>query len=143
MRPSEKWTNFVDVYATMEPIPTANTIFRAMKSQEERLKTQNEEEYEEANFAGNSSGHVRGAGGSDWRRPKIDIRRSEYGSETRNCYCYGEKGHLAKDCPSQNKTCEICDKRGHLAIACRSRPSFGTTEEEDKTEETAATQERS
>ena len=133
MRPSAKWTNFVDVYATMEPLPTADAIFRAMKSQEERLNTRNEEEYEEANFAGNPGGSAGGT--SDWRRrPKLEVRRPEYGPETRSCYCCGKSGHLAKDCPSKMMTCDICGKRGHLAIACRSRSS----KEESETEEVAA-----
>lgn len=100
MRPSAKWTNFVDVYATMEPLPTANAIFRAMKAQEERLNTRNEEEYEEANFAGNTSGRVGGASGDEWkRRPKLEIRRSDHVAETRSCYCCSRQEHLAKYCP--------------------------------------------
>lgn len=137
MRPSAKWTNFVDVYATMEPLPTANSIFRAMKAQEERLNTRNEEEYEEANFAGNVGGRVKGAGGSDWkRRPKLETGRPDYGPETRSCYCCGQPGHLAKDCASKTKICEICEKRGHLAIVCRFRSSSETSAKEESTEET-------
>ena len=86
MRPSAKWLNFFDAYGTMEPLPSVRTIFRAMKAQEERMNSRNESEYEEANFAGNSGGRVGGAGGNDWRRPKLDVRRPDYGPETRNCY---------------------------------------------------------
>ena len=32
MRPCSKWTNFMDVYATIEPPPSSAAIFKAMKS---------------------------------------------------------------------------------------------------------------
>ena len=51
MRPCAKWSHFMEVYATMEPVPSTAAIFRAMKSQEERINMRNEEEYEEANYA--------------------------------------------------------------------------------------------
>ena len=142
MRPSAKWLNFFDAYGTMEPLPSVRTIFRAMKAQEERMNSRNESEYEEANFAGNSGGRVRGA--DEWkRRQKLDIKRPDYGPETRNCYCCGQSGHLAKDCSSKLKTCEICEKRGHLAVVCRSKPSSDTSKEEGETEEVAPNQDRS
>ena len=137
MRPCSKWINFMDVYATMEPPPSSAAIFRAMKSQEERMITRNEKEYEEANFNGISGSR---ATQPEWkRRPKIDVKRPS--TETRSCYCCGEVGHLSAICKSKNETCEFCQKRGHLTKACRVR--LATEEPEDETEEVAEKQERS
>ena len=57
MHPSTKWKDFLDAYATMEPLPTTSTIFKAMKAHEERLNARNESE---ANYAGNTGGSSSG-----------------------------------------------------------------------------------
>lgn len=140
MRPSSKWLNFMDSYATMEPLPTSSAIFRAMKSQEERLNTRNEREYEEANFGGMCSSRATQPG---WmRRPKIDARRSNSDPETRSCYCCGEVGHLSATCKFKNETCEYCNKRGHLAKSCRARIATQEPEAVPKEEEESEKQTR-
>ena len=132
--PSQKWMTFMDSYATTEPLPPVSTIFRAMKSQEERWSARNDREYEEANYAG--GGSTGGASGSDWqRRSKLPIRQPIHGLEQRICYCCGKPGHLAKDCPVKTKICDICKRRGHLASVCRSKPSPELREEEEEVEE--------
>ena len=131
MRPCSKWINFMDVYATMEPPPSSAAIFRAMKSQEERMITRNEKEYEEANFNGISGSR---AIQPEWkRRPKIDVKRSPI--ETRSCYCCGEVGHLSATCKSKNGTCEFCRKIGHLAKACRAKLGKEEPEADSEVEE--------
>ena len=55
-----KWRTFIDAYATQDPIPRVDVIFRAMKALEERWTSRNDREYEEANYMG------RGGGGSSY-----------------------------------------------------------------------------
>ena len=132
-RPSAKWTNFMDSYATAEPLPTSSAIFRALKSQEERLNTRNEREYEEAIFGGIASSRAIQPG---WkRRPKIEARRPTSDPEMRTCYCCAEVGHLSATCKFKNETCEYCNKRGHLAKACRARIATEEPEAVPKEEE--------
>ena len=132
MRPCSKWINFMDVYTAMEPLPSSAAIFRAMKSQEERMITRNKKEYEEANFNGMSGSR---ATQPEWkRRPKIDVRRPTSATETRSCYCCGEVGHLSATCTSRNETCEFCKKRGHLTKACRVRLAREEPETESEDE---------
>ena len=112
--PSQKWINFMDSYANIEPLPSVRVIFRAMRSQEERWNARNENEYAEANYVGRD-----GASGSEWkRRPKLDVRQPVK-MELRSCYCCGKPGHLSKDCALKSKHCDICNRRGHTANTCR------------------------
>ena len=135
--PSQKWTTFMDSYATTDPLPPVSTIFRSMKSQEERWSARNDREYEEANYAG--GGSTGGASGSDWqRRSKLPTRQPVNGLEQRICYCCGKPGHLAKDCPLKTKICDICKRRGHLASVCRSKPAPEKPEQEEEEEEKVA-----
>ena len=138
MHPSVKWKNFLDAYATIEPLPTTGTIFRAMKAHEERLNARNESEYEEANYGGNIGGSS--SGGSEWkRRSKLEIRRP---TEMRTCYCCGEAGHLAKECEFKNDSCDLCKKRGHLSKACRSQSAPKQQGQEETVKEPEPEQER-
>ena len=80
--PSQKWTNFMDSYSNVEPLPPVSTIFRSMRSQEERWNARNDNEYAEANYVGRD-----GASGSDWkRRSKLEVRQPVK-MELRSCYC--------------------------------------------------------
>ena len=37
------------------------------------------------------------------------------------CYCCGDKGHYAKDCPKPNSKCNFCKRTGHVESVCRTK----------------------
>ena len=61
--PTEKWRTFIDAYATQNPVPLVDVIFRTMKALEEMWNTWNDREIGKANCVGRGGG----GGGGDWK----------------------------------------------------------------------------